>query len=454
MDKIEKIKSAVLKKIKPSIKEEKLIEEFNARLIKVCTDVSGYDCIICGSIGKATWLKGDHDIDVFILFPKDVPRKELEQHGLESGKRIAKELGGKYKIKYAEHPYVNIEVPFKKRLFNADIVPCYRIHKGEKIKSAVDRSPLHLEYVLNNLEKTDEARLLKQFCKGIGVYGSDAKNLGFSGYVCELLVIKYGSFENVLKAAMKWHPQEFIVLKLCDYSEIEMKKFRNQPLVLIDPTDTSRNAAANISSENMIKFIEKCKEFMKSPSESYFWPRLIPLTKKEMMEIKNRKTIMFSFQMKKPDVIDDILYSQLRRMLSRLKGLLSYYDFRVIRAYEWVDKDVIFFFEIQSSLPPIEKFEGPSVFSKKHTAQFLSKYKSAGLRTFVEGNKWFVERRRKYTHPRDVIKDLSRKSEKELKAEGIPSNFVSAFKKLSFKDPWKLLKNRKFSSYIREKYFS
>ena len=197
----------ILKKIKPEDEDEKSVKIFLRRLLQVSETISGYECVVCGSIGKLTWHRGDHDIDLFIMFP-DVPRKELEQKGLEFGKKIITELGGKYIIKYAEHPYVHGKVGN----YNVDIVPCYRIMKGQAIKSAVDRSPLHLQYILENLsaKQRDEARLLKQFCKGIGVYGSDARHRGFSGYICELLIVHYKDFHGVLKSARNWIPPKAI----------------------------------------------------------------------------------------------------------------------------------------------------------------------------------------------------------------------------------------------------
>ena len=55
--------------------------------------------------------------------------------------------------------------------------------------------------------------LLKQFLKGVGVYGSELKVGGLSGYLSELLVIRYGSFPKVLRAAKSWRPGEFIDLE-------------------------------------------------------------------------------------------------------------------------------------------------------------------------------------------------------------------------------------------------
>ena len=41
--------------------------------------------------------------------------------------------------------------------------------------------------------------------KGIGIYGAELSIAGFSGYVTEVLVLKYGDFKNVIKniATMK-----------------------------------------------------------------------------------------------------------------------------------------------------------------------------------------------------------------------------------------------------------
>jgi tRNA nucleotidyltransferase (CCA-adding enzyme) len=45
-----------------------------------------------------------------------------------------------------------------------------------------------------------EVRLLKKFMKGTGVYGAEIKIGGFSGYLCELLILKYRSFAQTIEA--------------------------------------------------------------------------------------------------------------------------------------------------------------------------------------------------------------------------------------------------------------
>jgi len=201
---MDKTELKVLKKIKPSKIEQEYVEEFLNKLLKISAEVSkpfyAYPQI-CGSISKGTWLSGDHDIDLFIVFRKKIGRDELEKQGLLIGTTICEKLNGTYNIKYAEHPYVRVKV----RDFEIDIVPCYEIKRGEKIISAVDRSPHHTLYIKENLTgyKVDHARLMKYFCKQIGIYGADAKHNGLSGYLCELLIINYGTFERCMKGISK-----------------------------------------------------------------------------------------------------------------------------------------------------------------------------------------------------------------------------------------------------------
>ena len=96
-----------------------------------------------------------------------------------------------YEIRYAEHPYVHGIV----KGVEVDVVPCYRLKDASRIKSAVDRTPFHHEWLKDRIKgKENEVRLLKGFLKANGLYGAEYKVRGFSGYLCELLIMFYGSF--------------------------------------------------------------------------------------------------------------------------------------------------------------------------------------------------------------------------------------------------------------------
>lgn len=460
MPSIQRISSSVLKRIKPNVDEIELVGDFVRVLVESSQRISKEVILPCGSIGKSTWLKGDHDIDIFIIFPREMDRDGLEKKGLAFGKKIALELNGKYIIKYAEHPYVQAIIPYKKTKFFVDIVPCHRMLSGQSIKSAVDRSPLHMEFVADNISnRQDEVRLLKQFCKGIGVYGSDVKIRGFSGYVCELLVIKYGSFESTLKNAAKWTAPYIITFKK---EKVDTKKF-NHPLILIDPTDAKRNTAANISTENFVKFIGSASSFVKKPDKNYFFPKKPkPLSTKETKALKQRGTLFLAITMKKPDIIDDILYPQLRRSSRRITGLLEDNEFSVIRHYEWTNKEMALLFELDVfALPPIKRMEGPPIFSRHHSKEFLSKYSKqtkdtkGSFKPVLVDDKWVADVTRIYRHAPDLIKDFMKKPVKYLVDSGIPENIARAMKsgKLIL-NVWPFAKKDKaFSAFLKEKYF-
>ncbi len=80
----------VLKKIKPSkgeIKKEKKVIE---KIIKKIKEIEGkhVDVVLAGSIARGTHLKGDRDIDLFVLFPEELSREEFVKEGLKIGKKV------------------------------------------------------------------------------------------------------------------------------------------------------------------------------------------------------------------------------------------------------------------------------------------------------------------------------------------------------------------------------
>lgn len=446
------IQTEVLKKIKPSHEETEKVKRFVQQLLSVAKTVSGLDAVIVGSIGKFTWLSGDHDIDIFLLFDFAVPREELERLGLEYGKRIVEELGGKWKLKYAEHPYTHATI----RGFDVDVVPCYRIKYNEKIKSAVDRSPLHLSYVLSHTKPAmvDQIRLLKQFCKGTGVYGSDAKNQGFSGYICELLILHYGSFDNVINAASAWKPPHII--------HVEQKNmgppvhFKDQPLVIVDPVDAGRNVSAVMSGENFVKFVSAVKRFLAAPSVKFFFPAgKKPLSTQQIAALQKRETKFIALVMKKPDIIDDVLYPQLRRAMGRLVALLEHHEFHVVRAFEFADKQPMIVFELEVwSLPAVKRMIGPPIFAEKHSNEFLSKYAKNSV--YVHENRWVAETQRKHRTAVELLNIFLKDKPPALAEKGIPKYIAaSSMKTVEHHAFWKLVKKDKaLSNCIREKYFA
>jgi tRNA nucleotidyltransferase (CCA-adding enzyme) len=461
---LQQVKKQILSRIKPSRQEEKKINSFIEELLGVARVVSRAKPIIVGSLGRGTWLSGDHDIDLFLMFDKGVSRDGLEKMGMENAREIAAQLKGKPTIKYAEHPYIRADFSG----IMADIVPCYEIKPGEKIISAVDRSPLHVEYVVSKLSENmrDEARLLKQFCKGIGVYGSDARNLGVSGYICELLIIKHGSFERALKEISRLAPGSIIDIENHWYegeeSEKHLKKaFGNHPLILIDPVDKDRNVASSLSCENMIRFSFMAGEFLKRPSEKFFFPKPQALSASEFNKLRERKTKFFAIAMCKPDIIDDILYPQLRKTMERLEKVLAHNEFRILRDHILVDEElgkIFLAFEMECwELPFINNMRGPPIFAAKNSKDFLKKYSRPMFGPFVMGCNWVIEKQRNFKTADAAVRDFLWQSPAKLHENGIPDHIAKEITKpkiLEHEAFWNLVRgNKRFSAFMRQKYF-
>ncbi len=429
VDRINMILHDVLKEVTPTDQEK---QQTGAVLdkVRVATDQIikpyGFSHMVAGSYIRDTWMPDKKEFDIFILFPKKHSREKLEKQGLEIGKNIVRKLRGTHKIAFAEHPYVRANVDG----YDIDIVPCYKLDSALKIKSAVDRTPFHNEWLSRHLfpKFIPEIRLMKWFCKGQELYGSDTKTLGFSGYLCELLLINYRNFRALIEAAAKWEPGKVLInlegFPGFDDVDYLHKKFPKQPLVVIDPVDPGRNVAAAVSAENFMRFVFACKEFLNKPSREFFFrERFKPDPSKLELEMTDRKTKFIGFSFKAPDVIPDILWPQLRRTGRRVSDILQQNDFGVVNWNVWtndLDKCIIFFELEAPNLPRYKKLIGPSVFSKKHTGEFIEKYKSKG-RIWIEGEFWVAEIKREFQEVRPKLKEILTADEATLKAKGIAS---------------------------------
>ncbi len=434
MNEHEKILKEVLGYIKPKAEEKKKLVNLAKKALEIANEEAkkiGGKAILAGSVTRDTWLPDKMEFDIFILLPLSLPEKKLEEFGLVIGKTVIEKLEGKYKIEYAQHPYVSGEIEG----IEVDIVPCYEVKSPEKIKSAVDRTPFHVKYVEKNLlpAMSNEVRLLKQFLKANGIYGADAKTQGFSGYLCELLIIYYRKFIELLKNAANWVPGEIIDIegyyKKTEYKKLR-KKFKDQPLIVIDPVDKNRNVAAAVSAQSFYTFKKIAKEFLVNPSGKLFFPREIkPITENELIIYQmKRRTELILLEFKAPQVVPDILWPQLRRCADRLEKILRENEFVVLRKDVYTnEKDLaIILFEMEvSKLPIIQKRVGPKIFDLDDSERFLKKYKGEALvGPFIENNCWCVEVRRRFLTAREKLLDSLSKDEKILKAKGIP-NYIA-----------------------------
>lgn len=350
----------------PSPSEERRITAV-AKVVKALVErhVAGTgdiaDVVFGGSFAKGTWLHGDADIDIFFKVKPSVPVEKFETLGRDVGQKALKDH--RPRLRYSDHPYVEA---FVKKV-RVNVVPCYDVEQG-RWQSAADRSPFHTEFISRSFdaEKRRHARLLKKFFKAAGIYGAEISTGGFSGYVSEVLVSKYGSFENVLKAAADWKERE--VVAAGDYDPDIVKGF-NSPIVIIDPVDSRRNLGTAISPESTAKFLLAARAFLGRPSLHFFKESQRNTSAGRLRS--NVLVVEFSHRERSPDIV----WGQLKRSVNAIAKQLEIADFAVMRSSCVTDEksSAALAFLLESiTLAPYTKRKGPEVFRRSDTASFLS----------------------------------------------------------------------------------
>jgi tRNA nucleotidyltransferase (CCA-adding enzyme) len=317
-----------------------------------------------GSFAKGTWLPDHADIDIFVKIKPSVGIDKFEEMGREIGSKALKNYGPK--LRYSDHPYVEV---FLKKV-RVNVVPCYDVEQG-KWQSAADRSPFHTRYISSNFddEKRRQARLLKKFLKSVGIYGAEISTEGFSGYVSEVLVLKYSSFENLLRAAADWQDRQIIAVS--DYDSDFVRVF-NSPVIIIDPVDSRRNLGTAISPESVAKFMLAARTFLEKPSLDFFKEGKYRRGTSKLLP--NVLVVEFSHGKKSPDII----WGQLKRSINAIAKQLELAHFEVLRSSCVTDEKssaAIAFLLESITLPPYTKKKGPEIFRRKDTASFLSNRK-------------------------------------------------------------------------------
>ncbi|KZX17120.1 tRNA nucleotidyltransferase, second domain [Methanobrevibacter cuticularis] len=359
---------------------------------------------LVGSVAKGTWLSGNADIDIFINFPLETKEEELKEKGLYLAYECNNALNGIAEEHYASHPYITSHINGCK----VDIVPCYNIKDAEELKSAVDRTLLHTNYILANLkeEQKKEVLLLKKFMKEVGVYGSEFKVGGFAGYLCEILILQYETFENTLKKTSHWKKNTIIDLENYGTS----KKFK-EPLIAIDPTDKNRNVGAALTTQKMGEFIASSRNFIKDPKIDYFYPKKTTTPNKE--ELKNlfqdreSKTLSLTFNI--PDIPIDNLYPQIKKTSVSLKEKLEFEGFNVINSSYWTDEKKIAIIIIELDTWTQSKYkihEGPKIWNKEASTEFLAIH---GNDCYLKGEQWVLKKPRTIRTPEEYINFVLKK---------------------------------------------
>lgn len=267
-----RIEADVLGEVTPSPSEERALAATVAQLeAAAATALTAAGLTgrpqVQGSVAKGTWLRGGADIDLFLLLDPSTPAERLESAAVAVGRTILPDA----RKKYAQHPYLS--GTFQGHA--VDLVPAYAVASAAAKMSAVDRTPFHTAWVRQRLDAAarGQTRLAKRWLKGVGAYGAQTALGGFSGYLVEVLIARFGSFQGLVTwLAAGAQPRRIAVPDPEGRPGPDQVKDDVAPLVVVDPVDPARNCAAAVAPATLALAQAAAQAYLAQPQRRFFFP--------------------------------------------------------------------------------------------------------------------------------------------------------------------------------------
>jgi len=383
-------------------------DEFRKKIAELSHNEWGLnddDVMILGSAARGTFLKNKFDIDIFLRFPPEQP-----QNLNIVVDKLSRLVNGIVNIKYirkrfADHPYLEIVYKVESPIIPGgfvtfNLVPSYKTNFPNWM-TPVDRTYYHHKYVSERIGGYRcDVTALKLFLNKVGVYGAEANIRGFSGYLCELLILEYGGFLNTLKAISRWRPPVVIDIenKYKDSDKV-IEAFGSGPLIVVDPVDMGRNAASAVSLSSFSKVVSAAKHAIKKPyivtCES-----TKPFPVNSILSGLTGLLLVFRHGSK----IEEIHYPQMDRFARKLSNILNENGFNVYISgvySNYSSKTVVILLLENTVISKYYLSKGPPPYLVDDE-EFLVKNKWSSV-WIGEDGRWYALKERKYTNVRDLI---------------------------------------------------
>ncbi|MBI2141440.1 CCA tRNA nucleotidyltransferase [Candidatus Woesearchaeota archaeon] len=380
--------------------------------------------VVGGSGAKGTWLRGMHDIDVFVCFDYDRYKKKSNELSEFLAKAMKKAFP-KHERLHGSRDYFRVRYGS----YNFELVPILKIKKAAQAMNITDASLLHSDWVNGQLRRNkkagldDEIRLAKSFSIAQRVYGAESYVRGFSGYACEVLTIYYGSFIKLITAAAtKWRKDtaagKKVVIDAGNHyrrkdplRELNEAKVQSE-LVVIDPVQPDRNATAALGNEILQRFISAAAGFIKNQSGKFFEKEEVTVEKLRHKAKGKRLVLVEAVPVRgKEDVAGAKLVKAYQHILQQLEK--NGFDL-AMSGWEW-DKHkqgiALMWYATEKGEkgePKAEIREGPPLSNTQHAEKFRDEHSTkAGRELFEKSGRLYARIGRKYKQPQQLISALA-----------------------------------------------
>ncbi|MHA1419252.1 MAG: hypothetical protein ACTSVO_13920 [Candidatus Heimdallarchaeaceae archaeon] len=420
-----------------SILKEKIVLDLNSLGFKGRVEIQG-------SFVRKTYLGEDEVYDLLLILPQserakshqilDSLVKRLKKDRIKnSALEVMKRTGKLPHLRIvAGDEYVNLFVGF-------EVTP------GEEQLSIFDSSPMHTQYLLTHMQEHDrnEVLLLKKFMKTVGVYRNEIGAVGFNGYLCELLIVFYGSFWDAIKGIAAWRPRTVIDIKRkkvqfedVDSLTSEMLN-RYYPLYVQDPLNPKDNVAADVSMIQFMSLIAATNTYMFAPSIHFFEdlqceiPSFDDLARKMISTGREILVLVLKREFQE----SEICWQKAKSIKSAFVLEIFANNYILERSHAFVSDD---YYGLMISLMNADpqlllRKDGPDITSEE-SLKFLKRYSKhidvvAG--PFIDNDRWAVHLTKKGQKIHDFLESLVKKNTFVLN--------VDSFLKVEIKEKMKVL---------------
>jgi len=398
-----KLLDAVVKEHTPTPAE---MRKLNAVIREVLSAIRGElarrniraEVMLGGSAAKRTFLKHDFDCDCFVRFaPTKQDISDITEKVLARFPDVERVPGSR--------DYFQFEL----RGVAFEIVPVMKVDSHKEVRNVTDASPLHVGWIMRHLRRKPALRrdilLLKLLLKANDLYGAESYIRAFSGHVVDLLVLAYGGFPQLARAAAQWKPGVIIdVERHHQDAHRALNPSKHGPLMLVDPVQPERNAAAALSEENFLRFTALCRAFLKRPTKGMFSRK--ELSESELRRKAGERTLLLvdlAPKRQKRDIMGAKclkVHHFLRASLEKHGFLLEDSGWRFLYGKE--STALLWYILSSDTIETHREHAGPPLSNTKHADIFRKKHDA----TYEREGKLYARVKRKHTSAAALVREL------------------------------------------------
>ena len=268
--------------------------------------------------------------------------------------------------------------------------------------------------------------------KSLKIYGAEISIEGFSGYVCEVLILKFGSFLSTIQFFSTYSTDNSVInIIKPDHEQEKHKRIFDSFLVILDPIDENRNLGSAISSRSVATLIQGSRKFLSNPGNNYFREEPVYHSNNDLKDLLS--SFILAIEFKYSDRPSDVIWGQLKKMTRSICKFVESYGFRILKYHCNVhEKEKVCVIALLYESLTISKLSfkiGPEIFRLHDVEKFIEINDGSPLKWLDNNSRTRCLLFREFTNAKDYLEFvLTKKPDLIGIPRGLKSDFIRSFK--------------------------